>query len=178
MRTRGEGPILGKWVFTLAGDHEHVPAVQPVPASGSGKPPNKGITIDQQSKFPYCVLVIDQSPTVRSMVKACLEREGMLVFDFPDSTKALQWLEELACKPHVVLLDIDTPEADWLPLIQYLCAQPAYASTIVVALSCNHDTLYYLHEHPVNVRGFLIKPFLWQDLLHVVQRSLHVSKTR
>jgi hypothetical protein len=60
----------------------------------------------------------------------------------------------------------------------YLRAQPAYASTIVVAPSRNQDTLYYLHEHLVNVRGFLIKPFLWQDLLHVVLRSLHVSKTR
>jgi DNA-binding response OmpR family regulator len=170
--------MSGKRVLALAGQYEQMAAFQPIPMDGSGKPPNKGIIADQIPRLPYCILVIDESPTVRGMVKVCLEREGMLVFDFPDGVQALQWLEEKICKPHVVLLNVDADEANWSPLIHHLQTQPAYAFTAIVVLSRNKGTFGRLQERLVGVQGSLTKPFHLQDLLHAIQRSLHVSQTR
>lgn len=168
--------MSGKRSLALTGHHEHAAALQPVPLDGSGGPPNKGITIDQIPGLPYCVLVVDESPTVRRMVKTCLEHEGMLVFGFPDGVQALQWLEEEICKPHVVLLDVDTSPENWFPLVHHVQTRLVYGYIAVVALSRN-KTLS-LEEQPVRVQGFLSKPFSPQDLFHVVQCSLRVSRTR
>lgn len=112
--------MSGKRVLALADQHEQQAALQPMPIDGSGKPPNKGVTTDQTPRLPYCVLVIDEPSTIRGMVKACLEREGMLVFDFPDGLQPLQCLEEKICKPHVVLLDVDVSQENWLSLVHYV----------------------------------------------------------
>lgn len=176
--TGKEAPMSGKRVLAQANQHEHMTAFQPIPMDGSGKPPNKGIFTDQIPRLPYCVLVIDESPMVCRMVRVCLEREGMLVFDFSDGTQALQWLEEKICKPHVVLLNADVSEASWSPLIHHLRAQTAYASTAIVALSRNKGAPGLLQAYLIGVQGFLIKPFHAQDLLHVIQRSLRLSRTR
>ncbi len=40
------------------------------------------------------VMVIDDSPTVRTIVEMCLCREGFEVKGFPDGVEALRWLTE------------------------------------------------------------------------------------
>lgn len=166
--------MSSKRVFAPAHHYEQTPALQPEPMDdGSGQPPNRAIMTDQAPRLPYCILVIDELPTVRSMVKACLEREGMLVFDFPDGAHALQWLEEKVCRPHVALLDIDAPQENWLPLVHHVRTYVA----VVMALSCDRNAFARLQEHLIGVRESLLKPFLLEELLATVRRCLPVSKT-
>lgn len=166
--------MFSKRVLALAHQHEQTSALQPEPLNdGSGQPPDRAITIDQAPRLPYCILVIDESPTIRGMVKACLEREGMLVFDFADGIHALQWLEEKVCRPHMALLDVDVPQENWLPLVHHVCTYVA----VVVALSCDRNAFARLQEHLIGVRESLLKPFLSEELLATVRRCLPVSKT-
>lgn len=153
-------------------DFQEYPAALPLPTDSSGIPPTGSARADYASDVPYCVLIIDASPTVRRLVKVVLEQKHMLVFDFADNDQALQWLEEGVCKPHVILIDIDTPAERWFPVTHYVRSQAAYTSTTIIALSRKGGLPEQEREVRTGIRWSLTKPFSPQELLYIVQHSL------
>jgi len=162
--------MFNKRFFSFPDQHEHAIKPQSV-ASGSGMPPDKSVIADKP-EHPYCVLVVDKSPTVRSIARMCLEGKHMLVFDFTDSDQALAWLEEKVCKPHIILLDVDVPSERWFTVRLYVRSYAAYASTAVIALTRNKSLAWCLKEDRTDAHDSLIKPFFPLQLLDVVQRNL------
>jgi len=56
------------------------------------------------------VLVVDDEPDIRSLVREILEREGHPIVEASDGRSALRWLQEV--RPALVILDVMMPELD------------------------------------------------------------------
>jgi twitching motility two-component system response regulator PilG len=120
----------------------------------------------------YCALVIEGSLTVRTIIRICLRRAGLLVFDFPDGLQALRWLgSSQACMPDLILLDTDIPP-DWYTIVRSLQKQPACLHTMLVLLSRRDGLVDHLKARLAGARAYIAKPFRTQELLEVVQRCL------
>jgi CheY-like chemotaxis protein len=68
------------------------------------------------------VLVVDDDPTIRDVLRAMLGFEGCQVVDAPDGESAL--VMSTAVRPDVVLLDVSMPGMDGLEVCRQLKARP------------------------------------------------------
>jgi CheY-like chemotaxis protein len=116
-------------------------------------------------------MIIDGSLTVRMVMKTCLKRAGLEVFDFPDGIQALRWLRntEEALSFDLIFLDLEVPKMDWYLVMQQLKAHPACNDTILVMLSRHDGLLDRLKARLAGAHSYLAKPFRTQELLTIIQ---------
>ena len=81
------------------------------------------------------VLIVDDSPVSRELVRDILEPNGHEVFEAPDGAAALRKIEET--RPHVVLMDIEMPEFDGYEVIRRLRKDPRFAALRVAAFTAH-----------------------------------------
>jgi type IV pilus assembly protein PilB len=83
------------------------------------------------------VLVADDDPQMRRLVRAVLEREGMEVVEAADGLDALDALGQQRCD--VVVLDLSMPRLDGLGVLEELGAQVTTAQIPVIVLTASGD---------------------------------------
>src|SRR5262245_34281178 len=81
------------------------------------------------------VLIVDDSPISRELVRDILEPNGYEVFEAEDGVAALRKIEET--QPHVVLLDIEMPGLDGYEVIRRLRRDPRFATLRVAAFTAH-----------------------------------------
>src|SRR4030095_2609611 len=70
------------------------------------------------------ILVVDDDPTLRELLRRTLEREGYAVLEAGDGRAALTRIEERV--PGLILLDLLMPHMDGFELLAELPARPAW----------------------------------------------------
>jgi CheY-like chemotaxis protein len=86
---------------------------------------------------PLRVLVADDDPQMRRLVRAVLEREGMLVTEAADGLDAV---DLVAQKPFdLIILDMDMPRLDGLGVLEELGASVSTAQIPVIVLTARSD---------------------------------------
>jgi type IV pilus assembly protein PilB len=83
------------------------------------------------------ILVADDDPQMRRLIRNVLVREGFEVVEAADGLDALDRLEQEAVG--LVLLDVDMPRLDGLGVLEELRAQMRTASLPVIILTAHHD---------------------------------------
>jgi type IV pilus assembly protein PilB len=83
------------------------------------------------------VLVADDDPQMRRLIRNVLQREGFEVVEAEDGLDALERLEQETVS--LVLLDVDMPRLDGLGVLEELRAQMRTASLPVIILTAHHD---------------------------------------
>ncbi|HET8839916.1 MAG TPA: response regulator [Ktedonobacteraceae bacterium] len=127
----------------------------------------------QKSGSPKCILVIDDSPTVRAVVGLALRCEGHEITSFPDGVAALKWLAGPQAKiPDLAVIDIGLPELDGYQLIHLLKMRPRFAHTICIVLSAQDGTVNLLKGRLAGARMCLTKPCTVQTLCQAVRTCL------
>lgn len=81
------------------------------------------------------VLIADDSPVTRELVRDILEPSGHEVVEAEDGIAALRKIEEK--RPDVVLLDIEMPGLDGYQVIRRLRQDPRFADLRVAAFSAH-----------------------------------------
>jgi twitching motility two-component system response regulator PilG len=171
--------MLDKRTLAPAGSMEPPGECQPVRnaplLTASGKPPD-GEERDIQETLPrYCVLVIDHSLTMRTIIKTCLARAGFRVFAFPNGVEALRWLDSpQASAPGLILLDTDVPRIEWYTLVQILRKRPACIHAVLVILSRRDGLVDRIKARLAGAQSYIVKPFRTQELVCIVQRYLQL----
>ena len=84
------------------------------------------------------VLIVDDSPISRELVRDILEPSGYEVFEAEDGVAALRKIEET--QPHVVLLDIEMPGLDGYEVIRRLRQDSRFATLRVAAFTAHAMT--------------------------------------
>jgi CheY-like chemotaxis protein len=82
---------------------------------------------------PGPVLVVDDDPAIREMVRRGLEREGIPVVEAEHGRAALSRLA--APRPALILLDLMMPEMDGFEFLETLRGLPEFAAIPVVVLT-------------------------------------------
>jgi two-component system phosphate regulon response regulator OmpR len=100
------------------------------------------------------VLIVDDDPTIREMLREYLEANQYLVYE-ADSGAAMR--EHLAANvPHVVLLDVGLPGEDGLSLARYL---REHHDIGIIMVSGAGDTVDRIVGLEVGADDYLAKPF-------------------
>jgi excisionase family DNA binding protein len=110
------------------------------------------------------VLVVDDDPRVRQLVRFELERAGYAVREAEGAEDALATIEQLA--PDLVLLDVVMPGIDGWQLLQRL--QERHGSIPVIMFSGSTDESAPADAADRGAQGFVGKPF---DPHELVERA-------
>jgi DNA-binding response OmpR family regulator len=119
------------------------------------------------------ILVIDDDPLFRSLLRAHLSHAGyavQLAEDAVEGGKAL-----LHPGIDLVVCDINMPFLSGLELASLLHASEDTASIPVIFASSHMDTKTLIEAEKAGAVGYLVKPFTGEQLLEMVERCLAQS---
>ncbi len=113
------------------------------------------------------VLVVDDEPPIRSVVRGFLEREGMLIAEAGDGPNAVE--EARAFVPDVIVLDIMLPGFDGLEVLRRV---RAFSDPYVLLLTARSEEVDRIVGLTVGADDYLTKPFSPRELVARVQALL------
>jgi twitching motility two-component system response regulator PilG len=125
------------------------------------------------------VMVIDDSPTIRTILDICLQRVGYEVRSFGDGVAALRWLAApYAALPALVLIDLGLPRLDGYAVIKLLKARSGFERIVIVLLSQRDGILDRIKGRLAGAHAYVTKPFRTQTILTLLQTHLGAAKAR
>ena len=116
------------------------------------------------------VLVIDDSATMRQMIKMTLDRAGYEVGEAEDGEKGLR-----KASMHVfdlVLSDVNMPVMNGFELIRKLRVIPDYKFTPIILITTESNAEKKQEGKAAGATGWIVKPFDQQQLIAVVAKVL------
>jgi two-component system, chemotaxis family, chemotaxis protein CheY len=116
------------------------------------------------------ILTVDDSPSIRLMMKLTLTGEGYDVMQATDGVEALQWARQQVAD--LVLTDINMPNMDGLTLIKELRALPGYKSVPMLILTTESGADRKVLGKSNGATGWLVKPFDNRQLLATIARVM------
>ncbi len=116
------------------------------------------------------ILLVEDSYTMRVLVRQVLETWGAKVYEAADGAAA-QRMSSLDA-PDLVILDLLLPDVEGLALARELQAFEGWAEVPLVAFSAYVDLLQRAAEEPGLFADTLEKPFQPEALLAMVERVL------
>ena len=115
------------------------------------------------------ILTVDDSASVRQMVKFTLSDAGYAVIEAVDGKDALA---KLTGPIHMVITDLNMPNLDGIGLIRSLRANPACKNIPIIMLTTESQDTRKREGKAAGATGWIVKPFSPQQLLTVVRRVL------
>jgi two-component system chemotaxis response regulator CheY len=119
------------------------------------------------------VLVIDDSPTIRNLVRLTLERAGYRVLEAEDGEQAIDRLGE--CAPDAIVCDLSMPRMDGLGFLRYLRHHPSHRRVPLMLLTTESRPEFRHKAREQGASAFMTKPCRPGDLLAAVQRLLQTN---
>ena len=121
------------------------------------------------------IYFIDDSATMREVIKIAFRRENMEVLASHDAVAALTEIEEK--RPDVVITDVIMPEKDGYEVCQFIKNHPELAKTPVILMSGVVNRAVAERAFSVKADELLRKPFQPQDLIARVRHLLKATPT-
>lgn len=119
------------------------------------------------------VLVVDDEPAIRRLLRQTLERAGHDVIDAADARAALAAVAQDA--PDAVLLDLGLPGRDGLELVPVIARTPGVALLVVSARDTTEDKVAALD---LGADDYVTKPFDSEELLARLRVALRRSEAK
>ncbi|HSN68419.1 MAG TPA: response regulator [Thermoanaerobaculia bacterium] len=120
------------------------------------------------------ILVVEDSPSMRSMLTTILEGEtdGMDL----EILEASSGFEALKMLPHhkfdAVVTDINMPDINGLELVSFLKNHPTYRTIPVMVVSTEGSAEDRRRAEALGAEDYVVKPFDTQDLTDKLRRLL------
>ena len=118
------------------------------------------------------ILTVDDSASVRQMVRFTLAGAGYSVIEAVDGKDALVKLANPGNLVNLVITDLNMPNLDGIGLIRSVRANPACKGLPIVMLTTESQEVRKLEGKAAGATGWIVKPFATQQLLAVVRRVL------
>jgi len=116
------------------------------------------------------VLIVDDSVSMRQMLKFTLQKAGFAVTEGADGRDGLKQLA--AAKPDLIITDLNMPNMDGLDFIRGVRAQPNFRSTPILMLTTESEDGKKQAGKAAGATGWIVKPFQPERLLQVIARVL------
>lgn len=116
------------------------------------------------------ILTVDDSPSVRQMVKLTLAGAG---YDIVEAGNGLEGLNAAkATALDMVVTDLNMPVMNGLGLIRELRKLPAYRGVPILFLTTESDAELKKEAKAAGATGWITKPFQQEQLVAVVKKVL------
>jgi twitching motility two-component system response regulator PilG len=116
------------------------------------------------------ILVVDDSPTVRKIVKVTLTKMGCQVVMAEDGLEALAKIEDE--KPDLILLDIIMPRMDGYQVCGLIKKKPHYKHIPIIMLSGKDGLFDKVRGRLAGSTDYITKPFQPHELKETVEKHL------
>jgi two-component system KDP operon response regulator KdpE len=116
---------------------------------------------------PLKVLVIDDEPPIRKLLRMGLSTQGYEIIEAPNGRSGLQLLEQ---KPDLVILDLGLPDVQGLDLLRTIRARNE--SVPIVVLSSRGDEAGKVEALDLGADDYVTKPFGMDELLARMRAAL------
>jgi two-component system chemotaxis response regulator CheY len=116
------------------------------------------------------VLSVDDSASVRQMVKLTLTAAGYDVVQANDGAEGLAKARDKAVD--MVLTDVNMPVMNGLALIRELRQLPSYKGVPIIFLTTESDDSMKREAKAAGATGWITKPFQQEQLIAVVKKVL------
>jgi CheY-like chemotaxis protein len=123
----------------------------------------------------YTVLVVDDEPNIRHLIRLHLERLGCEVVEAADGVEALARVPEL--RPDLIVLDVMMPGPSGFEVVTILKSDPRVGDIPIVLLTAKDEYDDIRGGWQRGADNYLTKPFNPEELRAMVQRMLAVRGT-
>lgn len=113
------------------------------------------------------ILVVDDDPDIRMVLRTNLEEEGFSVIEADGGQAAIEGVE--ASAPDLVILDVMMPEVDGYDVLAKLRSQPEYESLPVVLLTARRQESDVWEGWSSGADYYMTKPFKMNELVRFVR---------
>jgi two-component system chemotaxis response regulator CheY len=121
------------------------------------------------------LLIVDDSPTIRRMVRVALE--GISGLTFREAGTGLEAIESLVVSPaDLIVLDLNMPDMHGLDVLRFVRAQEAFKTLPIVVLTTRGDEASRQVALASGATLFLTKPFTPQALAEDVSVLLGLER--
>jgi CheY-like chemotaxis protein len=122
------------------------------------------------------ILVCDNEETLRTLVRASLDRLGCDIVEAGDGYEALEVARRV--RPDLILLDMMMPGRNGLEVLAELRTDASFASTPVIMLTASAQQTDRSAAFEQGATQFLAKPFSPNALVVLVEETLEAVRRR
>ena len=115
------------------------------------------------------ILTVDDSRTMREMLKATLLGAGFEVVQAEDGVHGLEVLESTSM-PDVILTDINMPRMDGFGFIEGVRRDQRYRSVPILVLTTEGEPEKKDRARRAGATGWIVKPFDPEKLISAIRR--------
>ena len=114
------------------------------------------------------ILTVDDSRTMRDMLKLALSEAGYRVVQAEDGVHGLEVLKGET--PRVIITDINMPRLDGFGFIEQVRAEPAFRGIPILVLTTESDAAKKDRARRAGATGWIVKPFHPDKLIEAIRR--------
>lgn len=120
------------------------------------------------------ILIVDDSPTIRKMVRASLQ--ALDSSEFLEASTGLEAIEQLAVtRVQLIVLDLNMPDMHGIDVLKFVRKNPNYRTLPVVVLTTRGDDTSRQTAQQAGATSYMTKPFAPQTLAKMVGDLLHTG---
>lgn len=117
------------------------------------------------------ILIVDDSTSLRIVVKLALVRAGYEVIEAGDGKEALAALEK-AAKVHLIVSDVNMPTMDGITFVTQVKKSPRHKFTPVIMLTTDGQDARKEQGRAAGAKAWIVKPFNPPQLLDAVSKLI------
>ncbi len=115
------------------------------------------------------ILIVDDSSSLRTVVRLALTRAGYEVLEAGDGQAALDLLEKTP-KAHLVVCDVNMPRMDGITFVTQLKQHPRHRFVPVIMLTTEGEEDAKNRGRQAGAKAWMVKPFNPPQLLDAVSK--------
>jgi len=119
--------------------------------------------------MPKTILIVDDSSSLRTVVKLALQRSGFDVHEAGDGQEGLEQLDRLQ-KVHLIVSDVNMPRMDGISFVRQVKQHPRHRFAPVVMLTTEGQEAKKEQGRAAGAKAWIVKPFNPPQLLDAVAK--------
>lgn len=116
------------------------------------------------------VMIVDDSSSMRQLVRMSLTGAGHQVIEASDGQDALNKLT--GQKVNLIISDVNMPNLDGIGLVKAIKARPEYRFTPIIMLTTESEQSKKAEGQAAGAKAWIVKPFQPQQLLAAVEKLM------
>ena len=121
-------------------------------------------TVNQfENSYLPTIMIIDDSPTIRMMIKPLMESQGFNVIEAENGRIAIEKLKNQ--KVDFIIMDLMMPEMNGFETLKVLKSHPVWENIPVIMLTTKSELENEMKGFDLGVDEFMPKPFMPDRLL-------------
>jgi DNA-binding response OmpR family regulator len=126
----------------------------------------------EDEKRRRLVLVVDDDPSVRTLVTKALQTQGYEVVEAKDGLAASELLGSMTRNPDLMICDVMMPTIDGFSLARLVKSRKELRSMPIIFLTAKAQAADVKVGISLGARHYVQKPFSIKDLLDKVEKTL------